>query len=62
MKVKDLRLHLKADYYLQQIVLRDQHNQRVCCVVWESDLRTKSQAVSLANLLCDRFNAGQEKP
>ena len=60
MKVKNMRLHLKADYWLEQIVLRDQNDHRVCAIHWEPDHLTKNQAVALAKRLCDRFNAGQE--
>jgi len=60
MKVKDMRLHLVSDDRLREIVLLDQAYREVCITYWGPNVRTKSQAVAIANRLCDRFNSGQK--
>lgn len=62
MKTKDVRLHLRILQDYQRIHIDDHHHMIVATIGWGKVFhRTKSQAIAIAERLCDRFNAGQEK-
>ena len=60
MKVNKVRLHVKV--WHDAVTVYDQEKGLVFSIRWgRLFYRTKPQAIALANRLCDRFNAGQEK-
>lgn len=62
MRVKDLRLCLRVKPIVDTVILYDQEDLPVCRIPWGKYAgRTKTQAITIAKRLCDRFNAGQEK-
>ena len=61
MKVKDLRLNYVIYSEWQKVRIYDQIGNAVFRIRWGKQFHlTKLQAIAIANLLCARFNAGQE--
>ena len=61
MKVNDLRLHLVVKSLMGEVKVFDQDGFIVFAISWGIFIRrNKTQAIAIANRLCDRFNTGQE--